>query len=169
MLNRITINTLLKSVIVVLAAVVIAQLSFGAWSSWKRFQAVDRIAAAAETSTFLFTALHNLRVDRASTFRDLAADKQFTELGTLLKRVRAAEMPALDAGLASLENAIFPEKTASVAALSSRAGASRRSSSTTDSWAAMRRQLSQCSQRSSGDSPSRCSSSTRQRHWPVCA
>jgi methyl-accepting chemotaxis protein len=118
MLNRITINTLLKSVIVVLATAVVVQLSLGAWSSLKRFQAIDRIAAAAETSTFLFTALHNLRVDRASTFRDLAADRQFTELGTLLKRVRAAEMPALDAGLASLENASFPEKAASVAALS---------------------------------------------------
>ena len=118
MLKRISINMLLKSVIVVLATVVVVQLSFGAWNSWKRFHAIDRIAAAAQTSTYLFAALHNLRVDRSSTFRDLSSDKQQTEMSKLLKASRDVEVPALDAGLASLAATTFPEKATSTAALS---------------------------------------------------
>ena len=117
MLNRITINTLLKSVTIVLAAAVVAQLSLGAWKSWQRFEAIDRIAAAAETSSHLFTALHNLRVDRSSTTRDLQGDRQISEIGALLKNTRNAEIPALKAGLASLQNTTFPEKAAAISTL----------------------------------------------------
>jgi methyl-accepting chemotaxis protein len=117
MFSRITINTLLKSVTIALAAAVIAQLSLGAWKSWNRYQAIDRIAAASETSSYLFTALHNLRVDRSSTTRDLQGDRQITDLGTLLKNTRNTEIPALKAGLASLQNTTFPEKAVAISNL----------------------------------------------------
>src|SRR5438105_6668935 len=80
MLDRLAVNTLLKFVIATLATAVVIVLSLGAWDSWGRLAAVNRIAAVADASGYLFTALHNLRVDRASTFRDLSADKQFTSL-----------------------------------------------------------------------------------------
>ena len=118
MLNRITINSLLKFVTVVMAAAVVVQLSLGAWNSWTRYQAIERISAAAETSTFMFTALHNLRVDRSSTTRDLAADKQFSEPSSLLKATRAADMPALKSALTSLSATEFPEKATATASLS---------------------------------------------------
>ena len=69
MIGRITVNALLKSVIAMLAMAVVVVLSLGAWNSWSRFAVINRITAVAETSGYLFTALHNLRVDRASTFR----------------------------------------------------------------------------------------------------
>ena len=117
MLNRISINFLLKSVTVLMAVAIVSQLSIGAWNSWQRFQAIDRIAAAAETSSYLFTALHNLRVDRSSTTRDLVADRQISEPSKLLANTRATEMPALKACLASLQNATFPEKATAIASL----------------------------------------------------
>src|SRR3954452_23144141 len=76
MIQRITVNLLLKSVILTLSAAIVVVLSFGAWSSWKREAAVKRIAGVVDVSANFFTALHNLRVDRATTFRELMADRQ---------------------------------------------------------------------------------------------
>ena len=45
MLSRISVNALLKSVISVLALGVIVLLAAGAWSSWNRLIAVNRISA----------------------------------------------------------------------------------------------------------------------------
>ena len=69
MLNRLSVNALLKSIIVTLSAVVVVILSLGALGSWHRMVIASRIAAAAEASTHLFTALHNMRVDRSSSNR----------------------------------------------------------------------------------------------------
>ena len=118
MFSRITINTLLKSVTVALASAVIVQLSLGAWGSWARFQAIDNIAAAANSSSHLFRALHNLRVDRSTTSRDLTMEKQLTDLNPPTKAARIAEMPALKAGLASLDAVNFQNKAALIAELS---------------------------------------------------
>ena len=77
MLNRITVNLLLKSVIATLALAVVIVLSIAAWNSWSRVAAVSRIAVVADASSDLFKALHNLRIDRATTMRELnAEDKQ---------------------------------------------------------------------------------------------
>jgi hypothetical protein len=118
MLRRLSVNALLKSVILVLAAAVMVVLALGAWSSWNRLSMVNRIAAVAEASTHMFKALHNLRVDRAQTNRALLADKQLTELPALMRDVRAAEMPALRSALATLETIDFSGKPGAVSGLS---------------------------------------------------
>ena len=118
MLSRITISTLLKSVTISLAAAVVALLAVGAWGSWARFQAIDNIAAAANSSSHLFKALHNLRVDRSTTSRDLATKKDPADLNPSAKASRIAEMPALKESLASLEAVNFPDKAALIAQLS---------------------------------------------------
>src|SRR6266540_1174578 len=110
MLNRVSINTILNSVIATLAAAVVIVLALGAWSSWTRLAAVNRIAAVADASAYMFTALHNLRVDRASGFRDLNADRQFTAMTPLLREAREAEMPALKSALIALNAIDFPER-----------------------------------------------------------
>ncbi len=69
MLNRVSINALLKSVILVLCASLVLILSLGAWESWQKVNIANRIAGVAEVSTHLFKALHNLRSDRSRTFR----------------------------------------------------------------------------------------------------
>ena len=111
MLNRVSVNAILKSVIATLAAAVVVMLALSAWSSWERLAAVKRIAAVADASGYMFTALHNLRVDRASSFRDLRTDKQLSAMTPLLREAREAEMPALKSALVALEAADFPECT----------------------------------------------------------
>ncbi len=120
MLNRLSVNALLKSVIAILAAAVVVVLTMGAGDSWTRLNTVNRIAAVAEASAHLFTALHNLRVDRASTNRDLLADRQFTSMSQLLRESREREMPALKAAVTALQAIDFPERQSAVSSLSQR-------------------------------------------------
>jgi len=117
MLNRVSINTILNSVIATLAAAVVIVLAYGAWSSWTRLAAVNRIAAAAEASTYLFTALHNLRVDRASGYRDLISDRQLTAMSPLLREAREGDMPALKSALIALEGVDLPDRQAAIGTL----------------------------------------------------
>src|SRR5882724_893700 len=117
MIQRLSVNLLLKSVILTLSAAIVVVLSLGAWNSWQRQATVKRIAGVVETSANFFTALHNLRVDRATTFREVSADRVNSTLPAQLRQVREAEMPALKAGLASLETVDFPGRDVAVASL----------------------------------------------------
>ena len=117
MLNRISVNVLLKSVIATLAVAVMIALSLGAWNSWTRLTAVKRIATVADASGYLFTVLHNLRVDRSSTARDLNSDKPLAAISPMLKVVRDADLPALKSALTVLETADFPERQSAVASI----------------------------------------------------
>ena len=92
MFDKLSANAILKSVIAVLGAAVVVMLAMGAWNSWTRLAAANRIAAVAEASGHMFTALHNLRVDRSASFRDLMADKQFTAMSPILAQSRDAEI-----------------------------------------------------------------------------
>jgi methyl-accepting chemotaxis protein len=120
MLNRLSVNALLKVVIAMLSVAVMVMLAFGAWGQWTRLTAVNRIAAVADVSAHLFTALHNLRVDRASTFRDLNADRQHPGIAQQLKASRDGEVPALKAALVSLEAVDFPDQKAVISDLDRR-------------------------------------------------
>ena len=71
----------------------------------------------AEASGYLFTSLHNLRVDRSSSYRDLLSDKPPTGVSQMLREVRAAEMTALKAGRLSLKKIVSLQGNADVAAL----------------------------------------------------
>jgi methyl-accepting chemotaxis protein len=71
MLNRLTISALLKSVIAVMAACVVAFLITAAWDSRGRLQSAGRISIIAEASENTFRAMHNLRTDRANTTQTL--------------------------------------------------------------------------------------------------
>src|SRR5215470_7169038 len=120
MLNRLTVNALLKSVIAALSAAVMVMLASDAWDSWKRLQDINKIAAVAEASGHLFTGLHNLRVDRASTFRDVNSDKQLTAIVPQLKEAREAEIPALKAALVALKAVDIPDRDAVISDLQQR-------------------------------------------------
>jgi methyl-accepting chemotaxis protein len=110
-LNRLTVSTLLKSVITVMAACVVAILALGAWDSWGRLAAAGRMSAIAEASGHVFKAMHNLRTDRSTTFRTLNADVLMQpDTETYLKRIRGDEMPAMKSAGELLVNANFPGK-----------------------------------------------------------
>ena len=115
--NRLSVNALLKTVIVTLAAAIVIALALGALESRRRLTAVNRIAAVAEVTAHIFTALHNLRVEGTSSFRDLSADRQFTAMNQQIKDARAGEMTALKSAAAALEAVDFPERAATVAGL----------------------------------------------------
>ena len=117
MLNRIAVNTLLKSVIAMMALAVTVIFALGAWDSWSRLVVVNRMAAAADASGYIFTVLHNIRIDRSSTTRNLRADKQQTTQGPLVAQVRTAELAALKSSLAALDVTDFPERQTVVSTL----------------------------------------------------
>jgi methyl-accepting chemotaxis protein len=117
MLNRVSINILLKTVIVTLGAAVVIMLSLGAWDSWGRLNSARRAAAVTDSSAYLFTALHNLRVDRASTYRLLLGDKQLTTMDPLLREAREQETPALNSAVAALQGVTLPDKQAAIGEL----------------------------------------------------
>src|SRR5712691_1976088 len=103
MLNRISVNVILKSVIATLVAAVVIVLAQGAWNSWTRLKSANRIASVADVSIHLFTALHNLRSDRARSYRALVADEQISAQDPKLWLARNAAMPALKSALSALE------------------------------------------------------------------
>jgi methyl-accepting chemotaxis protein len=110
MIDRVSVSALLKLVIAVLSAAVVLMLGLGAWDSWVRLNNANRIAAVANASGYMFTVLHNLRVDRATTYRDLLADKQSNVASPLLRASRDAEMPALRSAIVALETVDIPEQ-----------------------------------------------------------
>ncbi len=103
MFNRLTVNALLKSAILLLAISVMTVLALGAWESWGRLNVATRMVHVAEASSSLFSALRDLRNDRSTTVRDLQADKQ-GEMIPMLREARAAEMTGLNAALAALRH-----------------------------------------------------------------
>jgi methyl-accepting chemotaxis protein len=119
MLDRVTISSLLKTVIAMSGAAVVVMLSLNVCSSWSRLNAANRAAAVTEASTYLFTALHNLRVDRASSYRELLTDNQ-TGMDKLLSDSRAEEMPALKSALVALQGVDLPDRDAVIAELADR-------------------------------------------------
>jgi hypothetical protein len=95
MLNRLTISALLKSVIVLMAACVVAFLVTTAWDSWGRLQTAGRISVIAEASANAFKAMHNLRTDRATTTQTLNAEAIDPDAKKTLSEYRESENPAL--------------------------------------------------------------------------
>jgi len=117
MLDRISVNILLKLIIAVLAVPLVGILASSARDSWSRLTTAKRIAAVSDASIHMFTALHNLRVDRASSARDLIAHKQFAAVNPQVRQAREAEMPALKSALTALAAIDFPERLEVVARL----------------------------------------------------
>jgi methyl-accepting chemotaxis protein len=117
MSKRVSINLILKSVIGVLGAALIAMLAAGAWTSWTRWQASDRIVAVVDASSQIFTALHNLRVDRAETQAFLLSPSAALGVSPVVQKARDAEMSALRESVVTLKQIDFPGHAAAIAAL----------------------------------------------------
>ncbi len=119
MLDRVSVATLLKSVIAAMAACVIILLATSAWQSWNTVDATSRIATIADASGQAFKALHNLRTDRSSSVRTLNTDATITpDMDKYIRRIQDAEMPALRAAIGILGSLEFPEKGALLPELS---------------------------------------------------
>src|ERR1700676_4704412 len=103
MLNRLTVTTLLTSLVGIMASCVVAIVAVDGWDSLARLQRANRISVIAEASGNAFKAMSNLRTDRSNTGRSLNADLPITESDlAYLNRFREASMPALRAVAAIL-------------------------------------------------------------------
>jgi methyl-accepting chemotaxis protein len=96
MLNRLTVSSLIQSVIVLMSTCVIALLCVSAWDSWDRLTTTSRISVVADASSNLFKAMHNLRSDRSTTVRGLNDDTVVPpDIEKYLQAIRDAQMPAM--------------------------------------------------------------------------
>jgi len=122
MLNRVSVSVLLRSAFGAMAVAIVCVLASGAWDALNRLRTASRIEANAEASAHLFTALHNLRMDRAFTFNALLGEKT-GDFGPVVNKVRPAGVDALKSGLVALQQVSFPAGSTAVADL--RAGFDR--------------------------------------------
>ena len=109
MLNRLTVSTLIKTVILATSFCVVVGFSLNAWDSWNRLQVASRISVVADASANLFKAMHNLRTDRSTTTRMLNSDAPMDpEIDKYLRNIRDTEMPAMGAAIVTLSTAGIP-------------------------------------------------------------
>jgi methyl-accepting chemotaxis protein len=111
MLNRLTVSALLKTVILAMSVCVVIGVSLNAWDSWGRLQVASRIAVIADTSAYLFKAMHNLRTDRSTTERLLNSDAPMdADIEKYLRGLRDAEMPSMASALELLPGTQFAQQ-----------------------------------------------------------
>src|SRR6202142_2644274 len=109
MLNRLTVSSLIKSVIVLMAACMTALLCVSAWNSWERLTTTSRISVVADASSNLFKAMHNLRSDRSTTNRSLNDDAVLSpETQQYLRATRDPELPAMRSAADLIASVEFP-------------------------------------------------------------
>ena len=117
MLNRWSVNFLLKTVIAALSAMAVAMLAVGAWGAFGRLEVANQVTALTDASRSVFLALNGLRLDRSFTLRLLAADTPAATDRNQVEKARASEMPAIKAALAALPGIEFPERETYLATL----------------------------------------------------
>ena len=111
MLNRLTVATLLKAVILITAVAVIAGFAWNAWTSWQQLQLANRIAVIADASASTFKAMNNMRVDRAYTPRQLQADQPIDQASIkYLHELQGVQMTALQRAVDLLPGIEFAQK-----------------------------------------------------------
>ncbi|SFI66319.1 methyl-accepting chemotaxis protein [Bradyrhizobium sp. cf659] len=118
MLNRLTVSTLLKAVILSTALVVVIGFSISAWSSWGRLQAANRIVAVSAASAEVFKAMANIRADRSTSSRQLTSDVQLDQdIERYIRGIRDILMPALARAIEILPSIDLPQGEAMVSDL----------------------------------------------------
>jgi methyl-accepting chemotaxis protein len=119
MLKRITVTTLLTSIVLFMATCIVAILAVNAWQSFDRLKAAGRISVIARLSRDAFVAMHRLRTDRSTTYRTLNGDAVLDpELEKIIREFRDSELPALRGVMEVLPSVDFPEQPALLAELS---------------------------------------------------
>jgi methyl-accepting chemotaxis protein len=102
MLNRVSVNVLLKAVVALLAGALVLSLAIDSWNSWVRFGQSGRMVSVADASSSLFNALASLRIDRSSTTRDLNLDRQ-AGVNPVLRKMRETDVKSLTEAIAQLK------------------------------------------------------------------
>ena len=118
MLGQISANALIRSVIVLMAASVVALLAAGVWGSWRQLDTAARMTAVVEASGHSFKAMHNLRYDRTLTTRGVnGAGLVEADQKTQIRGAREAEMSAARSAIGLLATIEFPDRQSLLADL----------------------------------------------------
>lgn len=119
MLNRISVTTLLTSIVALMATCIVALLAVNGWQSLDRLKAAGRISVIAGLYRDAFVAMHRLRTDRSTTFRTLNGEALLDpDLEKTIKELRGNELPALRGVMEILPSVDFPEQPALLSELS---------------------------------------------------
>jgi methyl-accepting chemotaxis protein len=120
MLNRFSVSTLLRCVILLMAFAVVAALSISAWASWGQLRSTGRIAMIAGASSHLFKAMHNLRNDRSSTGRTLNGETAIQpDIEKYILTTKEHEIPALRSAAEVLASIEFDNRVTVLSSLTS--------------------------------------------------
>jgi methyl-accepting chemotaxis protein len=111
MLNRLSVSTLLKTVILITTAAVIAGFAWNAWTSWQELRLAGRIAVIADASASAFKVMNNMRVDRAYTPRQLLSEQPIDQSSTkYLQELQGVQMTALQRAVDLMPDIDFAQK-----------------------------------------------------------
>ncbi len=111
MLNRLSITTLLTSVISGMAVCIVALLAINAWGSWSQVRTSGRVLTIADAAANVFKAMHNLRTDRSTTSRTLNTEGGLdADIDKYLRELRDNEVPAMRSALEQLQGLDFTDQ-----------------------------------------------------------
>ncbi|HWE73968.1 MAG TPA: HAMP domain-containing methyl-accepting chemotaxis protein [Stellaceae bacterium] len=110
MLNRCSVNFLLKSVILAVSGALVIIFALGAWSAYGRYGEANRVEALTGVSNSLFRAMSGLRLDRSFTDRVLKGDPVSPADRQQMLDARSTEMPPLKETLAALATLDYPNR-----------------------------------------------------------
>ena len=108
MLNRWSVNALLKSVILIMSSAIMLMLAFNAWDAYSRYMTASRVSTLTDASGSVFRALNGLRLDRAFTERALNAETVAPQDRKQIMDSRDIELPALKMAIDTLGAVDFP-------------------------------------------------------------
>jgi len=114
MLNRWSVNALLKSVIVVMSGAIVLMLLLNAWDAYGRYAVASRVFVLTDASGSVFRALNGLRLDRSFTERALNAETVAPQDRKQIMDARDAEMPALKLAIDTIGTVDFPGRQSSL-------------------------------------------------------
>ena len=108
MLNRCSVNFLLKCVIVLVSGALVITFALGAWDAHSRYDAASRVAALTQTSGAVFRAMNALRIDRNFTGRVLTSETPAPGDQAQMDQSRAAGMPPFQQAANEIGGLDFP-------------------------------------------------------------
>ncbi len=118
MLKHLSVTALLTSVVAIMASCVVIFLGINAWDSFTKQRIANRVALVATASGQMFTAMHNLRIDRTNTTRRMNADVIMSGSdASNVKGYRDREMTALRGALATVRELDLPDRDQMLAEL----------------------------------------------------
>lgn len=113
--GHLSVNAILKAGFGLLAGVIVLAFAYGAWNSWAQLKTTDRIVAVTRANQFIFEAMPELRIERVTVNRELAAEPALPKVPDQVTRSRGIALPAIDEALKILPDIAFADQAGRIA------------------------------------------------------